>query len=193
MNWLGVAVVTIGIFVWVGRRGRWISKPRKEAPPAEEQAPPPEVERVEEAIRSGDIQKMLDSETLEMTNFQRHQLLAKICETAYRKRQEPDIRDILRKYAGIYLDAFPALEPEVRREMGDSFSKIYAFRDIARFYDEEGEFDHAIAVCETARQYQIEDGTKTGFAGRIERIQKKREMFEDRTNESPEIGPEAVE
>lgn len=69
--------------------------------------------------------------------------------------------------------------------MGDSFPKIYAFRDIAKFYDEEGEFDQAIAVCETARQYQIEDGTKTGFSGRIERIQKNATFLKGRATNPP--------
>jgi len=36
-------------------------------------------------------------------------------------------------------------------------------------------FDQAIDICLTALAHGIEDGTKTGFEGRIERLMKKQE------------------
>ena len=47
------------------------------------------------------------------------------------------------------------------------------FPYLATVLTEDGHYDEAIEVCRKAINFGLDDGTKSGFAGRIERIRKK--------------------
>jgi hypothetical protein len=63
--------------------------------------------------------------------------------------------------------------------MADQDPKIIpVFKMLAIMLEEDGAYDQAVAVCRTALDNGLEDGTKTGFEGRIKRILKKKESPE---------------
>ncbi len=47
-----------------------------------------------------------------------------------------------------------------------------AFMQLATLAQDNGNFDHAIEICNTALANELSDGTVTGFEGRIKRIEK---------------------
>lgn len=51
--------------------------------------------------------------------------------------------------------------------------RIPAFKRLAIIYEQRGEYQQAIEVCERAIDLGLSDGTKGGFEGRLERIMKK--------------------
>ncbi|MFO7886537.1 MAG: hypothetical protein R6U68_17130, partial [Desulfobacteraceae bacterium] len=60
--------------------------------------------------------------------------------------------------------------------MADQDPKIIpVFKMLAIMLEEDGAYDQAVAVCRTALANGLEDGTKTGFEGRIKRLLKKKE------------------
>lgn len=50
---------------------------------------------------------------------------------------------------------------------------IPSFKHLAIIYDQQGKFDEAIQVCEKALSFRLDDGTKGGYASRIQKIKKK--------------------
>lgn len=52
---------------------------------------------------------------------------------------------------------------------------IAAFKRLAVIYEELGEYSQAIEVCDQAIEYGLRDGTPSGFQGRKEKLQKKRD------------------
>ncbi|MFO7911047.1 MAG: hypothetical protein R6V15_02680 [Desulfotignum sp.] len=55
---------------------------------------------------------------------------------------------------------------------------IPVFKMLDIMLEEDGAYDQAVEVCRTALDNGLEDGTKTGFEGRIQRILKKKESPE---------------
>lgn len=50
---------------------------------------------------------------------------------------------------------------------------IPSFHRLAIIYEKQAKYDKAIKVCELALKYGLIDGTKAGFAGRIQKLKKK--------------------
>lgn len=48
-----------------------------------------------------------------------------------------------------------------------------SFQRLAIIYDSQGKYQEAINVCKKAIKHNLKDGTKTGFEGRIKRLEKK--------------------
>jgi len=57
----------------------------------------------------------------------------------------------------------------------DKLPRVPMFVQLAMVLTEDGDYDSAVHVCEKALAWGFDDGTKTGFAGRIDRIRKKAE------------------
>jgi hypothetical protein len=83
------------------------------------------------------------------------------------------MRDLARRVAFQHIKEFPFLVKPLQREMGGFLPQVPTFQNLANLLAEDGKFDEAIAVCETAISYALTDGTKGGFAERIQRIRKK--------------------
>jgi hypothetical protein len=59
--------------------------------------------------------------------------------------------------------------------MGGVMPRVPTFQNLAILLTEDGDFPEAMKVCQAAQNYGLSDGTKGGFAARIERIQRKAE------------------
>jgi tetratricopeptide (TPR) repeat protein len=51
--------------------------------------------------------------------------------------------------------------------------RVPSFQRLAIIYDNQGRYAEAIEICQLALDYGLQDGTKVGFEGRIEKLRKK--------------------
>lgn len=73
----------------------------------------------------------------------------------------------------MHVTEFPEIAPALKRDMGGVLPRVSTFQHLATVLTETGEFAGAIRVRELAIEYGLQDNTKSGFEGRIERIKKK--------------------
>lgn len=92
----------------------------------------------------------------------------------YRQAKEkPQALDSAICYCKKDIDLFPKYKRPLMKEMGGKLPKIPAFQMLAMCYEKQEKYVEAIEVCNDAIKYGLKDGTVSGFAGRIERIEKK--------------------
>lgn len=104
----------------------------------------------------------------------RHRLYQQITETSYRNRADEGWRAICKTYSARHIKEFSDLQQAVAAANGGNLPQVTTFQNYATLLVEDGKFDQAITVCEQALAFGLDDKTKTGFAGRIERIQKQK-------------------
>ncbi len=123
---------------------------------------------------SGDFQRMEAAVALPTNPTDRHFLLLQLCSEAYRGRKDPRIRTRFLMYARMHIAEFPSLAPTLKRDLLlDSLPSVPTFQMLATVLTEDGAFEEAIQVCNQAKELGLNDGTKLGYGGRIERIRKK--------------------
>lgn len=71
--------------------------------------------------------------------------------------------------------------------------RIVSFETLVKIYDKQGLYDQAIEVCKLAIEYNIDDGTKGGFQGRIERLEKKKSQPNNAINKTSQLSIESAE
>jgi hypothetical protein len=111
--------------------------------------------------------------------LERHRLYTRLVETAYRNRRnsEEDL-DTAMTLSRKYVDEFESLKPAVFDSMGEGDKIVPVFRMLAIMLEEAGAYDQAVNICRQALAHGIEDGTRTGFEGRIKRLMKKKEPYD---------------
>lgn len=67
---------------------------------------------------------------------------------------------------------FPQYKKPLLDEIGN-MPRIPSFQQLAILYEKAGRYQEAIDICKQALDYGLRDNTKSGFSGRIEKIQKK--------------------
>lgn len=102
----------------------------------------------------------------------RHRLYQQIVEQSYKQRDEEQGRLTLMYYAQAHIDEFDKIKGPLKKQNGGKLPQVATFKHYAAALTEDGQYDKAIEVCEKALGYGLKDGTKTGYQGRIERIQK---------------------
>jgi hypothetical protein len=70
-----------------------------------------------------------------------------------------------------HIAEFGKIAPALEKEMG-FLPRVITFQHYATLLTEDGKYDDAIDICNTALKFGLDDGTKSGFQGRIERIKK---------------------
>jgi hypothetical protein len=177
MSWLRITVVAAAVLFLVSRYGgkfpfwKGVRKRIGKSRPADRK----DADRLEEALASDDLEKMIGA--LEQTDrpVYRHRLLVRIVQSAYPRRTDPKIRKLLFQYARMHVKEYPHYGKGVTEDRQAGGASPPTFKMLAIALEEEGSFDEAIAVSRKALQLNIDDGTKTGFAGRISRLEKKRD------------------
>lgn len=145
------------------------SKP--DAPEAESAEPPAtdptpvinQEEKVSEVLASGRLRDWVAfAETpLKPENFQA--IIQKIAKTTYARRKEAKMRKIFLNHARKYIETFKVGTP------ADSTSE-YIYKSLAIVLQEDRKFEEALVLCRKAIDQDMDDGTKTGYPGRIERL-----------------------
>lgn len=127
-----------------------------------------------EARLSGDLKRMIAALTIRTNPIDRHFLLLNIVTAAYKRRGEPEMRDLCRQVASLHLSEFGEILPALKLWIGggDFLPWVPTFQHLATVLTEDGEREAAIKVCEQALSHGLRDGTKGGFEGRINRIKK---------------------
>lgn len=104
-----------------------------------------------------------------------HQVYTRGIETAYRKRRSDDkMSPVVLRFGERYVERFPRIKTAVIERIGEK-PVILPFKYLAMVLDDSGAYDQAARVCRTALSHGIEDGTRTGFQGRLQRIMRKKE------------------
>lgn len=93
---------------------------------------------------------------------------------AYDEADKQRIKDRIASYKelGYGKEMYGQLEKELKNFKPLNL-RIPAFQQLAIIYEQNKEYKKAIEICELALKYDLEDDTKGGFEGRIERIKKK--------------------
>jgi len=126
-----------------------------------------------QAWTSGDLDRMLHALSTKTNLIDRHFLLLGIVQQTYNRRSDPKMAEICAQIAELHLAEFAKIAPALQQDLG-IMPRVPTFQHYATLLTERGDYYRAIKVCQQALSFQLEDGTKTGFEGRIERIRKKR-------------------
>lgn len=102
----------------------------------------------------------------------RHRLFQQVVEQCYRSRDEKTARLALLHYARAHIAEFDDIKAPLKKQNGGKLPQVASFKHYAAVLTESGQYDEAIAICKKALDYGLKDGTKSGYQGRIERIEK---------------------
>jgi tetratricopeptide (TPR) repeat protein len=125
-----------------------------------------------EAVNSGDCDRMLKQLYKKGDLIDTHFLYLQLIGQAYSHRKEPEMRARFKKLANEHVEKFASIREQLIKEIG-ILPRVPSFQYLATVYAEDGEYAKAIEVCEKAITFGLNDGTKGGYLGRIERIKKK--------------------
>lgn len=126
-----------------------------------------------QAWTSGDLDKMLKATSIKTNLIDRHHLLQSIVAETFKLRKEKKYRMLCIDYAEKHLEELPSILLALKEDLPDMLPRVTTFQNYATVLTENGEFEKAIEVCKKAISYGLNDGTQTGYEGRIERIKKK--------------------
>lgn len=105
----------------------------------------------------------------------RHRLLQQLTEQTYKDRKDPAMREACRTFSEQHMDEFSDIKAPLKKSNGGKLPHVPTFQNFANLLVEDGNFGKAIEVCEKALEFGLDDKTKSGFKGRIERIKKQQE------------------
>jgi DNA polymerase-3 subunit epsilon len=104
----------------------------------------------------------------------RHFLYLGLVSAAYQLRKEDrEHRVLCEELARSHLQEFGQIAPRLKQRFNGSLPYVPTFEQLSILLVEDGRFDDAVAVCEAAIRFGLDDSSQAGFEGRIERIQRK--------------------
>ncbi len=101
-----------------------------------------------------------------------HNGLASVINHCYKMRKQSDYCQYGAALQLTYVGLYRSLHQQYVSQKSTDEIKSPAFMQLSTLLNDVGQFDEAIKVCEQALEYQLTDGTVTGFEGRIKRIEK---------------------
>jgi hypothetical protein len=172
MNWLMFSIGAAGAALAMTKRGVLLAKIRRVRRTATQKALAAKAPDPAE-LADDDLDGMLAALPAVTNSLDRHRLYLRIVDIAYRQRETTENRDICREYGRRYIDEFPEMESTLREAHDGDLPAIPVFKQMAILLEEDGDYEAGIAVSEKAIAHEVDDGTKTGFAGRIKRLKNK--------------------
>ena len=194
MYWLSVSALGALVFFYLKGRTQEHTEPTEEgAGPSEARntsakKPPAPVEKEsgvnaakqpEDSV-SFDIEKADDPEQIRQelkkasNSLERHLLYTKGVDLAYKKRKaDKKMARSVKTLASDYVGEFGDMKKTVFKQLGTGNRLVPVFKQFAILLEEEKEYEKAVRVCEKALSFKLDDGTKTGYEGRILRLKKK--------------------
>ena len=130
-----------------------------------------------DAWTSGDLGRMLKARGVPTNLIDRHFLLMGIVSQTYRKRADPKMRKLCKETAEQHIQEFSSIAPALKEDLDGTLPRVLTFQHYATVLAEDKMFAEAICVCEIAISFDLHDGTKSGFQGRISRIKKKMQQL----------------
>lgn len=140
---------------------------------------------VEEALASRDL-STIDTVLEDISDpVLRNRLLRRLVNGHYRRRSDALHRAAFYRAALLQMEEASSILDGIE-EIGEPRPHyLEAFKSMAIALDEDGSLDGAIAVCEMALSLGLQDGTKSGFEGRIDRLR-------HRQRRTVAVGPKKV-
>jgi hypothetical protein len=166
MNWLFLSVAALGIAaVALHRYKPWLEQILR--PAAEAGAREPTLRK------ATPLDRMIDALQHEKDPLERHRLLGEIVEASHRQRADTAVNKVFLRFAGMHLKELPKMAAAMKAAGGGRLPPVPTFSLLAAVLEEDGRFEEALSVCKQAAELGLIDGTQTGFAGRIRKLQKK--------------------
>lgn len=138
-----------------------------------EEAPAPAAEPVPES--HGDPLEALAAAGQIQDPLERHAVFTKGIDLAYKtRRQDPEMQEVVVNYGTRYVREFADIKDALFDHLGEGPKNIAVFKQLAIALEEAEAHDQAVDVCQKALEFGLEDGTKSGWEGRIKRIEKNR-------------------
>ena len=104
----------------------------------------------------------------------KHFYLMGAADCYYKQRtSREDSLALAEKYHMMDVKLFPQYKGPLVKDMGGILPRIPSFQQLAIMYEKAGRYQDAIDICKLAMKYGLTDTTKSGFAGRLEKLQKK--------------------
>jgi len=125
-----------------------------------------------DASQSGDFNRMLGQLYKKGDPVDTHFIYLHLIDQAYSGRKDPKMRALFKKLSIEHIEKFASIRGPLTKEIG-ILPHVPTFQYLATVYTEDGEYEKAIEVCEKAIAFGMDDGTKSGYQGRIERVKKK--------------------
>jgi hypothetical protein len=171
MNWFTASAIVAGLFFWLANKSR---SARSKGAAKVRQPGISQEERIRNAIDSDSLDEMEKISEEQSPPLDRHRLLSALVKKVYAVRSQPPMRAKLFAYGQIYMDEFEEMLPQIKAFSEEGTVDAPVFKWLAIAMEEDGKFDEAVSLCRKAMDWKLDDGTKTGFPGRLQRIQKKR-------------------
>lgn len=116
----------------------------------------------------------------------RHLLLERIVALSYKYRhQDINMRRLAECVGWIHFDEFEDLLEHIPVYVDNQIFPPATFPKLATLFTEAGRYEKAIEICRKALSWGLNDGTKSGYRGRIERIKKRAENDSDQQRDKP--------
>ena len=104
----------------------------------------------------------------------KHFYLMNAADCYYKQRDSrEDALTLAEKYHLMDVKLFPQYKRSLAKDMGGVLPRIPSFQQLAIIYDKAGRYQEAIDICKLALKYDLTDNTKSGYTGRLEKLQKK--------------------
>ena len=108
------------------------------------------------------------------TPVDKHFYLMGAADCYYKQRDSrEDALALAEKYHLMDVKLFPQYKGQLVKDMGGILPRIPSFQQLAIMYEKAGRYQDAIDICKLAMNYGLTDTTKSGYAGRLEKLQKK--------------------
>ena len=133
-----------------------------------------DADEVFHAWMSADLPRMLKARTIKTNPVDRHFLLQSIVKETYRRRKDQRMRRFCIETGLTHFSELGALVAGLRADFQGNLPRIPLYGWLSTALAEDGRFDEAIQVCQAAHDHGLEDGTKSGYLGRAERLRKKK-------------------
>ena len=105
----------------------------------------------------------------------RHRLLSSLTESSYKNRKDTAFRSACHYFSAQHIAEFEQIAAPLKESNRGTLPQVMTFQNYANLLVEDKEFNQAIDVCQKALSFGLDDKTKTGFEGRIARIEAQRE------------------
>lgn len=170
MEWLAQIILGLGVLTWSLRKMN-ARHSRRRAKASSKQGAAAQATAVDHVLPAADKTAPTG---LNQTDdpLERHRIYTDLMGKAFHDRSSAAARDSLLQMGRDYRSEFDRLLPHLREEMGAT-PEILPLKWLTMSLEEDGRYEEAIAVCRRAEDWKISDGTKTGFTGRRQRIERK--------------------
>jgi hypothetical protein len=176
MNWFSLTIIALGLILGYSKHSE--QSKTSTAPENSDKIKKAVKIKPEKSGQSDDLNGLIDATKRPLEPNERHRLLTKIIEKTYKQRTDVCMKKIFHRFARIHLNEFPDLAPALKTAHRGSLPHIPTFKLSAMVFEEEENYQAAMGVCKMALEYGIDDGTKSGFSGRLKRLQKKQQALQ---------------